>query len=276
MSRQSGGALLSTLKLDLSSGTPLYRQLEEAIRQMVLDGRLPPNSRLPATRHLSADLGVSRLTVKNVYEQLTSEGFLKSRQGAGTYVADIPMTELPLEMPVAPSASAEERRVSSPRIAAIAASKSTTRLGDVRAFRPGVPALDQFPRKLWAATHSRVMRQGKDDLLGYGPPGGLEELKQEIAIHVRDHRGIQCDPAQIVITSGAQQAFVLVAMSLLEPRAVVWSEDPGHIGARDAMRALGARVESVPVESAGASSDWSPPRRDRLRFRSSSFRTVKH
>lgn len=251
MSRQSGGALLSTLELEPSTGTPLYRQLETAIRQMVLDGRLPPNSRLPATRHLCNDLGVSRLTVKNVYEQLTSEGFLQSRQGAGTYVADIPTTELPLELPASQTISPGERWAATPRTALFAASRSTTRLGEVKAFRPGVPALDQFPRKVWAAAHSSVVRTGEDDLLGYGPPGGLTDLKQAIAIHVRDHRGIQCEPEQIVITSGAQQAFVLIALTLLEPVAVVWSEDPGHIGIRDAMRALGADVKSVPIDGEG-------------------------
>ena len=109
MAKHSGGALLSTLDLEPAHATPLYRQLEAAIRQMVLDGRLPPNSRLPATRQLSDDLGVSRLTVKNVYEQLTSEGFLRSRQGAGTYVADIPTAELPVDLPAEQSLSRSKR-----------------------------------------------------------------------------------------------------------------------------------------------------------------------
>ena len=255
MSKHSGGALLSTLQLDGSSDIPLYRQLEAAIRQMILKGHLAPNSRLPATRHLCADLGVSRLTVKNVYEQLTSEGFLQSRQGDGTYVADIAAIELPMEVPAVGRPSVLRRPIASPRADLIASTKSTTRLGGVRAFRPGVPALDQFPRKAWAAAHSRVIRGGHDDLLGYGPPGGVPELKQAIAMHVRDHRGIQCEPEQIVITSGAQQAFVLIALTLLEPGAVVFNEDPGHIGIRDAMRALGADVKSVPIDDDGLNLD---------------------
>ncbi len=251
MSRHRGGALLSTLQLDPSSGIPLYRQLETAIRQMILNGALPPNSRLPATRHLSGDLGVSRLTVKNVYEQLTSEGFLQSRQGDGTYVADIATTELPLEIPASESAYPADRLTASRRAALIAASRSTTRLGGVKAFRPGVPALDQFPRKVWAAAHSKVMRSGPDDLLGYGPPGGLPDLKRAIALHVRDHRGIECRPEQIVVTAGAQQAFVLIALTLLQYHAVAWCEDPGHIAVRDAMRLLGVDVKSVPIDESG-------------------------
>lgn len=251
MSKPSGGALLSTLELEPASETPLYRQLETAIRQMVLDRRLPANSRMPATRHLATDLGVSRLTVKNVYEQLTSEGFLLSRQGAGTYVADIPAAERPLQMPVSHSDMLDNGWAMPPRAALLARSKSTTRLGSVKAFRPGVPALDQFPRKAWANAHAKALRNGDDALLGYGPPGGLPELKNAIAVHVRDHRGIQCAAEQVVVTSGAQQAFALLALTLLEPGAVVWSEDPGHIGIRDAMRALGADVRSVPIDDEG-------------------------
>jgi GntR family transcriptional regulator/MocR family aminotransferase len=251
MSRQSGGALLTTLHLDPTHDVPLYRQLESAIRQMILSGDLPPNSRLPATRHLSNDLGVSRLTVKNVYEQLTSEGFLQSRQGDGTYVADIAITEMLLEVPATQVTPPKAHQAISSHAARIAASKSTTRLGGVKAFRPGVPALDQFPRKAWASAHSKVTRDGENALLGYGSPGGLPELKQAIAIHVRDHRGIQCEPEQIIITSGAQQAFVLIALSVLEAGATVWSEDPGHIGVRDAMRALGIVVRSVPINEHG-------------------------
>ena len=82
------------------------------------------------------------------------------------------------------------------------------------------------------------MRTSGNDLLGYGPPGGLPELKRAIADHVRDHRGIQCDPGQIIITSGAQQAFALIALTVIEPGAVAWCEDPGHIAVRDVMRLL--------------------------------------
>lgn len=251
MSRHQGGALLSTLKIEAGLGVPLYRQLETAVRQLVLNGDLAAGGRLPATRQLSQDLGVSRLTVKNVYEQLTAEGFLDSRRGAGTFVASISTSELPPAVPAEPAGAAPDRRQLSSRVLRVGQSKATTRLGGVRAFRPGVPALDRFPRRAWAAAWSRVMRQSGDDLLGYGPPGGLPELKRAIVAHVRDHRGIHCDPEQIIVTAGAQQAFALVALSVIEPGAVVWCEDPGHIAVRDAMRLLGAEVKSVPIDEEG-------------------------
>ena len=251
MSNGGGSALLSLLRLDASDRMPLYRQLENAIRQQILSGGILSGTRLPATRQLARDLGISRLTVKNAYEQLGSEGFLHSRRGAGTFVANISAMEQPPEVPAAASSAGKAQFDLSERSGSVAATKATTRLGGVTAFRPGVPALDRFPRKAWATAESRAIRHGDPGLLGYGTPGGLTELKQQIAIHVRDHRGVQCEPEQIVITSGAQQAFVLIALTLLEPGATVWFEDPGHIGARDAMRLLGANVMSVPVGDDG-------------------------
>ncbi len=249
--RQKGAALLSTLKLDFDGQGPLYRQLENKIRQLILDGHLSQQTRLPSSRQLAIDLGVSRLTVKNVYEQLVSEGFLETLHGSGTYVAQFSKSELPPKAPAAQDLKNLAPTPVSGRLGTISKSKATTRLGGVRAFRPGVPALDRFPRRAWAAAYSRVMRGRNNDLLGYGPTGGLSDLKQAIAAHVRDHRGIRCESEQIVITSGAQQAFVLLATVLLKPDDVVWCEDPGHIAIRDAMRLLGADVRSVPIDPDG-------------------------
>jgi len=251
MEGQKGSMLLSTLDVDPSSGIPLYRQLEAAIRHLVLDRKLPANSRLPATRQLAQDLGISRLTVKNVYEQLISEGFLDARRGAGTFVAGISTSQLPPEMPAATTSISSARQPLLSRVSRIGPSRATTHLGGVKAFRPGVPALDLFPRRAWASAHSRVMRQKDDNLLGYGPPGGMPELKLAIAEHVRDHRGVDCEAEQVIITSGAQQAFTLIALALLETGNTVWFEDPGHIAARDSMRLLGAEVCSVPIDEEG-------------------------
>jgi GntR family transcriptional regulator/MocR family aminotransferase len=251
MKAQKGSMLLSTLDVDPSSGIPLYRQLEAAMRQLVLDGKLPANSRLPATRQLALDLGISRLTVKNVYEQLISEGFLDARRGAGTFVASIPTSQLPPEIPAATASASSNRQPLLSQVSRIGPSRSTTHLGGVKAFRPGVPALDLFPRRAWASAHSRVMRQHDNNLLGYGPPGGMPELKRAITEHVRDHRGVECEAEQVIITSGAQQAFTLIALALLETGNTVWFEDPGHIAARDSMRLLGADVRSVPIDEEG-------------------------
>jgi GntR family transcriptional regulator/MocR family aminotransferase len=255
MIKKTGGALFSTLKIDAEKGMPLYRQLETKIRQIILNGQLAAGSRMPATRQLATDLGISRLTVKNVYEQLTAEGFLRARQGSGTYVEHIQSSNLLPETPQMGHNHAQAKLHLSPRAEWIGRSKATTRLDRVRAFRPGIPALDLFPRRAWADAYSSVLRANNDDFLGYGPSSGLEDLKRAIAEHVLDHRGIKCLSSQITITSGAQQAFSLIALILLEPEDVVWMEDPGHIAIRDSMRLLGIDVRSVPIDEEGFSLD---------------------
>jgi GntR family transcriptional regulator/MocR family aminotransferase len=251
MVKKTGGALLSTLNIDATSSTPLYRQLEAKIRQIILNGQLAAGSRLPATRQLATDLSVSRLTVKNVYEQLIAEGFLCAKQGSGTYVEHVQFSNLRPEAAELHQVKPEWVSHLSNRAAWIGQSKATIRLDRVRAFRPGIPALDLFPRRAWADAYSSVLRASNDDVLGYGPSSGLEDLKKAIAEHVLDHRGIKCSSSQITITSGAQQAFSLIALTLLEPDNVVWMEDPGHIAIRDSMRLLGVDVRSVPIDNEG-------------------------
>ena len=266
MAKQKGGALMSTFRFAESGGMPIYRQLESGIRRMILDGYLSVGDRLPSSRQLAADLGISRQTVKNVFEQLTIEGFLESRRGSGTFVGDVAVTNLPPEIPRERPRKNGSRMPLSKRARAIAATGATTRLDSVGAFRPGVPALDMFPRKAWSAAHSRVMRSGKDTLFGYGPPGGLPEFKRAIRLHVRDHRGIRCNEDQIVITAGAQQAFVLIALTLIKRGSVVWCEDPGHIAVRDAMRLLEADVKHVPIDSQGFDIEYARQRHPRARL----------
>lgn len=250
MARQTGGALLSTLKIDRNSRTALYRQLEDIFRRAILSGDISTGQRLPSSRQLASDLGISRLTVKNVYEQLVTENYLVSRPGSGTYVAEIASSEL---MPTSKQTTQVKSQAFplSARANRINSSNAVIRLGGAYPFRPGVPALDAFPRKAWASVYSKSMRHSIANILGYGQPGGLPELKRAIANHVRDHRGVQVDPEQIIITAGAQQAFSLIAFTLLNPGDVVLSEDPGHIAGRDAMRIFGADVRSVEIDNEG-------------------------
>ena len=204
MMKKTGGALLSMLNVDRQSPTPLTRQLENKIREAILSGALAQNFRIPSTRQLAIDLRVSRLTIKNAFEQLTSEGFLVTRHGSGTYVAELSSADMPLRV-----STKRKRRPTknveniAPHVKRIQQSLATTRLSQVQAFRPGIPALDLFPRRAWADTVSRAIRSHQAFLLGYGPSSGLKELRSAIAAHVLDSRGIECSSDQIVITSGA-------------------------------------------------------------------------
>ena len=99
MVKAAKGALLATLEVDRNSGAPIYRQIEDFLRQMILNGALPPSQKLPSTRELALELGVSRITIKSVYEQLISEGYVQGKIGAGTFVSE----GLDGETPVVPS-----------------------------------------------------------------------------------------------------------------------------------------------------------------------------
>ena len=135
-------------------------------------------------------------------------------------------------------------------------SEASIRQAETRSFRPGVPALDTFPRKLWNKYWTDVNARGSDSGFGYGPIGGVPRLKRAIATHLRDARSVNCDSEQVIVTTGAQQAFILIAFVLLNKGNVVWFEDPGHIAGRDALHMMGAEICPVPIDKDGIDIDY--------------------
>lgn len=255
MSKSPGGALLSSFSIDRDSPVPIYRQLDAALRKMILQRALRPAQKLPSTRELAIELGVSRITVKSVYEQLVAEGYAEAKTGAGTFVAQ------GLDAEISPKVSVPRHQVNRPSIELSAqarmavSSKATVRHGATGGFRPGVPALDLFPAKVWNRYLLDAMTGNQRRDLSYGEITGSLALRNAVAQHLADARGMQVDPAQIVITSGGQQAFVLIAFCLLERGDTVWYENPGHIAGRDVMRTMGARVAPVPIDDEGLDLD---------------------
>lgn len=237
--------------IDRSSSVPIYRQIENTLRRLILDGTYQSARKLPSTRELASELGVSRITVKSVYEQLVAEGYLDAKTGSGTFVTK----GLNLDTP--PSFKPRTRQNSTPEISIpnravpILSSKASVRHGATAAFRPGVPALDLFPVKLWMKYISEATLKRARQNLSYGDVVGSEALRVSIAKHLTDARGMQVDPGEIVITSGAQQAFVLIAFVLLNRGDTVWYENPGHIAGRDVMQIMGANVAPVPIDDEG-------------------------
>jgi GntR family transcriptional regulator/MocR family aminotransferase len=245
------GALLSSIQLDRNSSVTLYRQLDGAMRRLILSGAVGAKQRLPSSRQLADDLGVSRITVKHVYEQLSDEGYVHSKRGSGTFVAENLEGEKWTRFSKRTKSRHSPRHILSDQCRRITSSKAITRLAETRSFRPGIPALDAFPRKRWNKYCSDVNAGCRDDGFGYGPIGGVPRLKRAIAAHLRDARSVNCDAEQIVITTGAQQAFVLIAFTLLNQGDVVWYEDPGHIAGRDALHMMGAEICPVPIDEEG-------------------------
>jgi len=258
------------IELDRRQG--LSRQLYQALRMRVLDGRLASGTRLPASRDLAAALAISRNSVVRAYDQLYAEGFIEGRVGDGTYVAQLPQNGLPAKklstnpstglstgLPTGLSTKqAEIPGVLSSKVIHNAALERMQKhhlpsppSGPPRAFRVGVPAFDLFPFEVWAKLNAAFWRKPDLQQLCYGAPEGDARLRGLIAAYLRSSRGMQCSAEQIVITSGAQQGISLCAQLLVEPGDGVAVENPGYRAAGHAFAVAGARLHGVAVDSEG-------------------------
>jgi GntR family transcriptional regulator/MocR family aminotransferase len=253
ISRQVRIATLITLHLplDRDAGVPIYRQVYDGLRRAILDGRLRPGQRIPSTRSLAADLGVSRLPVLSAYEQLLHEGYLVGRTGSGTFVS----RDLPDDLLRAPATSSltpgPRRRPGVGKRAVPNQPLPTSWSLPVMPFQIGLPALDLFPRATWAKLVARQVRAETAERLSYGDPAGLRSLRVAVAEHLRASRAVRCEADQILIVPGSQAALRLAATTLLEPHDRVAIEEPGYFGAHRAFRAAGAKLVPVPVDAEG-------------------------
>lgn len=232
----------------------LWRWIYTELRSAILDGRLRPGARLPATRSLATQYSVSRGTIVAAFAQLKAEGYTISQMSAGTFVAlDLPgrgqariHRSASMKPPLRARISDRAREL---RAGETAALHSTGSIG--RAFRSYEPAIDLFPVELWTRVAARVMRHAPRLLYGQGSPSGYLLLRRAIADYLGTSRGVRCVPEQIMVTAGAQQALDLIARCLLNPRDQVWVEDPGYPGAWQALRSAGAMLVPVPVDRDG-------------------------
>ncbi len=246
--------LLASTPLERAAATPLFRQLYARLKDAILHGGLAPGARLPATRELARQLGVSRQTVLAAYEQLTAEGYLRGGVGQGTFVdAALPAGARPAAAPGAASGvAADAPRPLPARGLAMATSMARVRhhLGPLRAFRPSMPGLDLFPFDVWRKLEARHWRHGELPL-GYGAAAGHAPLRELLCAYLNASRGVRCTPEQIIVTTGSQQALYLLAQLLLAPGEGVWLESPGYQGAAAPFEVAGARICPVPVGPEG-------------------------
>lgn len=251
--KQAAGALLSSIELDRTLRKSVSVQLYMALRDIILSGGLRAGDRLPATRTLAKETGVSRTTVIDAVDRLVSEGMLVSRVGAGTFVSDTLQNQNPPPM----ASRGAGRDGPKPRLSYTLgnADKAYARRAwlphDPRAFTTALPALDAFPMAHWARLSNRHLHGGRGDVMGYGQPKGLAALRRAIAMHLSVLKGIKCDPEQVFITSGAQHAFSLIGRLFLNPGDRVWMENPGASGARNALLSEGAEMVPVRVDAQG-------------------------
>lgn len=253
MAKRKSGALLTRIVIDRSSRAPLFRQIEDQLRGAILAGSLSGGTRLPASRALSVDLGVSRQTVVQVLESLAAEGFLEMRRGSGTFVAATIPQHVPQRVPstVAPGMPGN----AAPRVSLLGSRFGAAEVDFVsrenRLFLPNSPAYDQFPFALWQKYVNRQARQAYRGNMGYGDPAGHAPLRRAIAEYLALHRSDACDPDQIVITPGGHAAFMVAALMLTDPGDGLLFEDPGPLIARNLFESLGRKLVHVPVDDEG-------------------------
>jgi GntR family transcriptional regulator/MocR family aminotransferase len=235
------------LVIDRDAAEPMHRQLYKALRSLIQDDILRAGWTLPSTRELATDLGIARNTIIAAYDQLLAEGYLLTRPGA------LPVV---VALPARPDCRGRKRLRSS--------THQLSKRGELMmcqpdhhgtpghvAFHPGMPDAGTFPFGVWSKLLARRANFAGETLFGTYHVGGLPALREALASYLRTARGVHCTAAQIVVTTGAQAAFDLLARLLLDPGDRVWMEEPGYYGARAAFVAAGAQLVALPVDLHG-------------------------
>jgi len=231
------------IHVDRASGRSLQAQIAGQLAAMMLDGLLPAGTRLPSTRALARDLGVSRNVILAAYDELFAEGYVEGRHGSGTFVVH----DLPIQRPQA-CLPVESRRRWLGKAAPPAVTPAPGSAGIVD-FRLGRPSIEPLPERLWRGLWRELAAEPPEGM--YGPPEGYPELRDAVARYLGRSRGLICDPASIVITSGSLQALNLIAQATLRPGDAVAFEEPGYTMSRAALQLHGACIAPVPVDDDG-------------------------
>lgn len=223
--------------LDASAPEPYYRQIYNRFRSAIASGVLKPGDRIPSARALTKELGLARGTIDAAYALLAAEGYVRARGQAGTIVTPDLQPMSPL---VAPSPSSDER-----------ASRPSYRPDSILPFQMGLPALDAFPRKIWARLGARSIRAMQPSEMAHPSVFGLPELRAEIAAYLNMSRGITCSPSQVFVTSGYRHTLQLICQALLTSGDRVWVENPGYPPTREVLQHLHINPVSIAVDNDG-------------------------
>ena len=220
--------------IDRQLSTPVFEQICQAIRKQAASGDLEEGTRLPPTRVFATELGVSRSTVVTAYEQLVAEGYLQSVQGSGYTACSIGVVELnePIQPPIMPAPE--------------------TKPATARPFKAGQPDMRLFPHKQWAKAVSRVCRTNPENMLLGATVQGNAALRQAVADHVSEWRGIKAAPHQIFITAGAGDALEICIKTLTRSGATIGLENPGYLPLHSFVKDLGLTPTYLNIGPQGA------------------------
>ena len=236
MSKSTLNAAILSISLDRDLAEPLHGQLAGYLRKLILERRVGSGERLPSSRSLADELSVSRVTVTTAFDQLISEGYVEGRHGSGMYVAaDLPDYKLSVDQGKSTPTNTDNLVAPEP----------------VRPFETAVPDYENFPHREWARLLDQTWRAPEAALLAKPAPFGWGPLRQAIASHLNDWRGITCSPSQIVITSGLVEAIELISKAALATNGTILVEEPGHHILRKAFELRGHECEPIRVDGNG-------------------------
>ncbi|NGM82195.1 PLP-dependent aminotransferase family protein [Paenibacillus sp. 7124] len=231
------------ITVDKQSSVPMFRQVYLSLRSRILSGELAAGFRLPSTRELASRLAVSRNIILEAYELLLAEGFIVSRSGSGTFVAEGAIMP-PSLSPSMPLPTAEPVQFPD-------GSRDLASGNGIISFKTGMPDVTLFPRKTWGDLLRNASRDAADASLGYGDPAGEPRLRTVLSGYLSHTRGVTAGPGQLVITGGAVQAIQLAARLLLSPGDTALVEEPTNAELKTILSSTGATVLTLPADDSG-------------------------
>jgi GntR family transcriptional regulator/MocR family aminotransferase len=223
--------------LDPTAAEPFYRQIYDRFRGAIAGGVLKPGDRIPSARALTKELGLARGTIETAYSLLAAEGYIQARGQAGTVVTP----GLKPQTPVASPTPRPDRGIAA----------AGFRPESILPFQMGLPALDMFPRKIWARLGARCVRAMQPSDMVHPSVYGLPLLRAEIAAYLQVSRVIDCSPSQVFVTSGYRDTIALIAHALLKAGDRVWLENPGYPPTRELLGHMNIATVAVPVDHEG-------------------------
>ena len=247
------------IRLDRTATEPLHQQLYRQIRDELKSGKFSDgSSRLPSSRALAMDLGISRSTVRLAFLKLHAEGYLRSKLASGTFVANLlPETFLTAGQPKTYQPTQRPVRISD-RVRAIPDGRvgnqfdlGATGAGAGISLVASIPAVDEFPMAVWERLRAQVLAKKGVNLLRYASNRGDADLRKAIAAYLCDFRAARCHPDQIVIVAGMQQAMLISAMAVLNPGELAWIEDPCYQQTRRVLNLAGVKIVPKPLDDEG-------------------------
>lgn len=204
---------LNEIEIDRALELPVYIQLVQQMRSLIVSRRIEQGLRLPSSRDLANDLSLARKTVVSAYDQLIAEGYLSARSGSGTFVEEVSFNDFH-EVPAMSVPTPPDRKAKG--------------FGEAMALSPTTPDIDHFPRTAWAKAAAKGQRSIPLSPMFEAPNGGYPQLRETLASHLWAMRGIRCDPRQVIITAGLREALGLVCSKLIPKGCHVVTEDPGY------------------------------------------------